>query len=190
MTDSLTEYLYSDEVGRFLGSVSEHLGILKKDFRLDSSLAGLFAFDVFSAADEKIVSTMNALKDGLWCKTEIGGMARYENDSYQSVTEPDKEIRGNPWVICTLWYAQYQIEKAKQKEELQESVATLNWVADRALRSGVLAEQINPFTGEPVSVSPLTWSHAAFIITVQRYLKKFQEMEICPSCGQPLHFKL
>jgi glucoamylase len=52
------------------------------------------------------------------------------------------------------------------------------------LPSGVLAEQVNPFTGEPVSVSPLTWSHAAFVITVQKYLKKLEEMEKCPACGR------
>ena len=73
---------------------------------------------------------------------------------------------------------------------MQESIATLNWVAERALGSGVLAEQVNPFTGEPVSVSPLTWSHAGFIIAVQRYLKKFLELESCPSCGQPLSLKM
>lgn len=190
MRKALTEYLYSDEVGRFLDGVSERNGILKKDFRLDSSLSGLFAFGVFSAADDKIQSTIEALKDRLWCKTEIGGMARYENDRYQSVVAQDQEITGNPWIICTLWYAQYLIEKAKDKEELQKSVPILNWVSERALRSGVLAEQVNPFTGESVSVSPLAWSHAAFIIAVQRYLRKFQEMEKCPQCGQSLSFKL
>ncbi|HET6516589.1 MAG TPA: glycoside hydrolase family 15 protein [Thermodesulfovibrionales bacterium] len=188
MSDALAEYLYDGDTGRFLVSVSERLGILKKDFRLDSSLAGLIAFDVFSAGDERVVRTMNALKDRLWCKTGIGGMSRYENDRYQSVVEPNKEINGNPWVICTLWYAQYQIARAKHKEELQESLATMNWVAERALPSGVFAEQVNPFTGEPVSVSPLTWSHAAFIIVVQQYLKRAQEMEKCPSCGQSFFF--
>lgn len=190
MRKALTEYLYSDEVGSFLSGVSERNGILTKDFRLDSSLSGLFAFGVFSAADDKIQSTIEALKDRLWCKTEIGGMARYENDRYQSVVAQDQEITGNPWIICTLWYTQYLIEKAKDKEELQKSVPILNWVSERALRSGVLAEQINPFTGESVSVSPLAWSHAAFIIAVQRYLRKFQEMEKCPQCGQSLFFKL
>ena len=120
MRDALTEYLYSDEAGRFLGSVSERFGILKNDFRLDASLSGLFAFGVFPAADDKIQRTMDALKDKLWCKTAIGGMARYENDRYQSVVEPNEDIPGNPWVICTLWHAQYLIEKAKNKEELKE----------------------------------------------------------------------
>jgi len=190
MRNALAEYLYVDDVGRFIGSASERLGVFSKDFKLDSSLFGLFAFGVFSAADEKIVRTMEAIKNGLWCKTGIGGMARYENDRYQSVVPPDKEIPGNPWIICTLWYAQYQMEKARDKKELQESIATLNWVAERALGSGVLAEQVNPFTGEPVSVSPLAWSHASFIIAVQWYLKKFLEMERCSSCGQPLFPKI
>jgi glucoamylase len=190
MRDALTEYLYSDEAGRFLDSVSERLGILKKDFRLDASLSGLFTFGVFTAADDKIQRTMDALKDRLWCRTGLGGMARYENDRYQSVVESNDDIPGNPWVICTLWHAQYLIEKAKNKEELEECLPILNWVAQIALRSGVLAEQVNPFSGEPVSVSPLTWSHATFIITVQRYLRKFQGMETCPYCKQPLFIKM
>jgi glucoamylase len=183
--DALTEYLYDSDIGRFLVSVSERLGVFTKEFRLDASLCALFAFGIYPASDEKIVSTMEALKEKLWCRDGIGGMARYENDRYQSVAPPSPEIPGNPWIICTLWYAQYLIEKAGSKDELRESVAFLSWVAERALRSGVLAEQVNPFTGEPVSVSPLTWSHAAFIITVQRYLKKIEEMEKCPVCGRP-----
>jgi len=188
MKDALIEYLYDNDVGRFLAGASDRLGVFRKDFRLDSSLSGLFSFGVFPAADEKIVSTMEAVKDRLWCKTALGGMARYENDQYQSIVPPGEEIPGNPWIICTLWYAQYLIGKAKNKDELHEAVAILNWVSERALRSGVLAEQIDPFTGEPISVSPLTWSHAEFIIAMQRYLKRLQEMEICPQCGQHLSF--
>jgi glucoamylase len=185
MKDALTKYLYDNDLGRFLSGVSERLGVLKKDFRLDSSLSGLFVFGVFAASDKKIVSTMEELKDRLWCKTAIGGMARFENDSYQSVVPPTMEVPGNPWIVCTLWYAHYLIEKATNKDELQESVEILNWVSERALRSGVLAEQIDPLTGEPISVSPLTWSHAAFVIAVQLYMKKHQKMERCPQCGQP-----
>jgi glucoamylase len=185
MRDALTEYLYDGDTGRFLVSVSERLGVFTKEFRLDASLCALFAFGIFPASDEKIVSTMAALKEKLWCREGIGGIARYEDDRYQSVVPPSPEIPGNPWIICTLWYAQYLIENAGSRDEMRESVAFLKWVAERALRSGVLAEQVNPFTGEPVSVSPLTWSHAAFIITVQRYLKKLEEMEKCPACGRP-----
>lgn len=184
MKDAVIEYLYDEDTGRFLGSISERLGVLSKEFRLDSSLCALFAFGVFPASDQKVVSTIEALKEKLWCREGIGGLARYENDRYQRVVSPSDRNPGNPWIICTLWYAQYLIEKAKGEDELSESVAFLNWVAERALHSGVLAEQVNPFTGEPVSVCPLTWSHAAFIITVQRYLKKLGEIKICPACGR------
>jgi len=102
MKDALTKYLYDNDLGRFLSGVSERLGVLKKDFRLDSSLSGLFVFGVFAASDKKIVSTMEELKDRLWCKTAIGGMARFENDSYQSVVPPTMEVPGNPWIVCTL----------------------------------------------------------------------------------------
>jgi GH15 family glucan-1,4-alpha-glucosidase len=36
----------------------------------------------------------------------------------------------------------------------------------------MLPEQINPFSGEPISVSPLVWSHAEFVIAVCEYLEK------------------
>src|SRR5881394_1594445 len=48
----------------------------------------------------------------------------------------------------------------------------LEWCATRALPSGVLSEQVHPYTGEPLSVSPLTWSHAAFVSAVQRYARR------------------
>jgi hypothetical protein len=48
----------------------------------------------------------------------------------------------------------------------------LVWVAGHALPSGALAEQINPLTGEPLSVSPLTWSHATFVATVLDFIEK------------------
>ena len=38
--------------------------------------------------------------------------------------------------------------------------------------SGVLAEQLDPLTGAPVSVSPLTWSHSTFIAAALHYNSK------------------
>ncbi len=183
---ALEDHLFDHDSGRFMNGVSDRAGSQQKDFRLDASLCGLFAFGVFPASDEKVVNTIEALKEKLWCRTELGGLARYELDHYQSVVVPSPDIPGNPWIISTLWYAQYLIEKAINSAELRDSIAVLNWVCERALRSGVLAEQVNPFTGDVVSVSPLMWSHATFIIVVQRYLSKHREVERCPTCGQPL----
>ena len=36
----------------------------------------------------------------------------------------------------------------------------------------MLAEQVHPYTKQPLSVSPLTWSHATFVATVLDYLAK------------------
>ena len=130
---------------------------------------------------------MIAIKEGLWVKTDVGGVARYEGDRYHRVTENLKEVPGNPWVICTLWLAQWIIAKAKGPEEMGEAIAILDWVASRALPSGVLAEQVHPITNQPLSVSPLTWSHAAFVSTVLEYLNKLGKINICPKCGLPMH---
>lgn len=42
--------------------------------------------------------------------------------------------------------------------------------SNHALSSGVLAEQVDPHTNEPLSVSPLTWRHATFVAAVQSWL--------------------
>ena len=46
-----------------------------------------------------------------------------------------------------------------------------------------LAEQLDPLTGEPLSVSPLTWSHATFVECVMTYLARRSQLEACPTCG-------
>ena len=101
-------------------------------------------------------------------------MARFEHDGYMRVSQ---EITGNPWFICTLWLADYRIAVAKKKEDLKGALEILEWTCQRASASGVLAEQVNPFTGEGVSVAPLTWSHSTFVATVMNYLKKLRELD-------------
>ena len=62
----------------------------------------------------------------------------------------------------------------------------IEWAARRALPSGVMAEQLHPYTGEPLSVSPLTWSQAAYVSAVREYVERTDAMNKCPSCGQPV----
>jgi glucoamylase len=45
---------------------------------------------------------------------------------------------------------------------------------------------VNPYTNEPISVSPLTWSHAAVVGTVIKYLEKLEQLQLCGSCNQPV----
>lgn len=121
---------------------------------------------------------MKAIRRRLWVKTDIGGLARYEGDTYHQVERGDlQRVPGNPWFICTLWWAQYLIARARKATDLEEPLRLLEWVADHALPSGVLAEQVNPHTGEPLSVSPLTWSHAQFVVATLEWAEKHRALQ-------------
>ena len=123
----------------------------------------------------------------LWVQTDIGGLARYQNDSYQQVERQDtSRVPGNPWFVCTMWLARYRLRLAQTQEDLAAGLKLLEWAARRALPSGTMAEQLHPYTGEPLSVSPLTWSHAEYVRTVQEYIDRFAGTNLCPGCGQAL----
>ncbi|MGE5254728.1 MAG: glycoside hydrolase family 15 protein [Planctomycetaceae bacterium] len=185
---AMDKYLYSREQGRFLKTiVPQKDGSFDSDLTLDASIYAPFYFGVFEPNDERVVNTMKAIKEQLWVKTEVGGIARYRGDYYHRVSEEIENVPGNPWFICTLWLAQWYIARAKDSRELQEAISILEWVASRALPSGVLAEQVHPFTNQPLSVSPLTWSHAAFVATVLEFIHKRTKTDICPSCGGPIY---
>ncbi|UCC64490.1 MAG: hypothetical protein JSV36_05375 [Anaerolineae bacterium] len=83
---------------------------------------------------------------------------------------------GNPWFICTLWLAQWVIATAQTEADLNPALDILNWAADHALPSGVMAEQVHPHTNAPLSVSPLTWSHATLVMTVREYMARRAEI--------------
>jgi GH15 family glucan-1,4-alpha-glucosidase len=38
-----------------------------------------------------------------------------------------------------------------------------------------MAEQIHPETGDPISVAPLTWSHAAYVSAVAAVARRLKE---------------
>jgi GH15 family glucan-1,4-alpha-glucosidase len=185
---AMDRHLYSRDHKRFLKTIVPLKdSSFDVDLTIDASIYAPFYFGVFAPKDEQVVNTMMTIKERLWVKTDVGGIARYEGDGYHKVTDSTNEVPGNPWFICILWLAQWYIAKAEKLEELQEAVPVLEWVASRALPSGVLAEQVHPYTNQPLSVSPLTWSHAVFVATILEYLKKMEKIYICPSCGHPLY---
>jgi glucoamylase len=181
----MDRHLYREELGRFARMVTfDAAGSAVPDPTLDSSVYALFAFGAYEARDPRVAATMKAVEDGLWIKTSVGGMARYQDDHYHRVS---KEVPGNPWFICTLWLAQYRIARAQTEEDLREALPVIAWVAERALDSGVLAEQVDPFTDAPLSVSPLTWSHATVVQVVMEYLEKREALNRCEDCGNPTY---
>ncbi|HEY8417343.1 MAG TPA: glycoside hydrolase family 15 protein [Limnochordales bacterium] len=171
--DAIERHLYSAEESRFLrGLVMRGDGSLAPDPTPESSVAGLFLFGVLPATDPRVAKTMEQVRDALWVKTPVGGIARYYRDYYFCRSDDFQRIPGNPWVICTLWLAQWYIATANRPQDLRPAVELLDWVVDRALPSGVLAEQYHPETGQPLSVAPLTWSHATYVWTVVDYLER------------------
>lgn len=100
-----------------------------EDKNMDISILGLVTpFEVFTPKEKKITNTIERLNMTL--RTYTGGYLRFEKDHYMG---------GKPWVIATLWMANYYIdigEKQKAKECFQFVVKT-------STKHGFLAEQIS-----------------------------------------------
>ena len=178
MTAALRQFLFHRDRNRFAKTARPlPAGGYQLDTTIDASLCAVWYFGVLAPDDPAVIATMRAVQDRLWIKTPVGGCARYEADLYHQAEHHDLErVPGNPWFICTLWLAQYRIATARTVAELQPAREILDWVVAHALPSGVLAEQIHPYTHEPLSVSPLTWSHAEFVSAVLALLEKHRSL--------------
>ena len=119
---------------------------------------------------------MQQVIDRLTVKTPVGGIARYENDYYFQVSKDLDKVPGNPWILCTLSIAHWYALRARSVAELQKATDILMWATERALPSGVLPEQVDPYSGRPLSVAPLTWSHAAFVLAVHRVADRLNNL--------------
>ncbi len=172
MKEGLAKHLHHPGLKRYARSGYRKGKGYELDGGIDISLLGLVTLDVFSPNDPRILNTIEAIRQHLWLKTPIGGCARYENDQYQRANDGPKDIPGNPWFISTLWIGEYFLARAENLQDLHEALPYLEWCAKNALPSGVLAEQVHPANGSPLSVSPLTWSHSAFVWAVLQYMEK------------------
>jgi glucoamylase len=178
MRGAMMRHLWVEEQQRFARmAIPLDDGSYRLDMTADASNFGIFAFGALPPNHPAVMAEMQALRDKLWIKTPIGGVARYERDYYHQIERSDiANVPGNPWVICTLWLAMHKIAVADNLKELDESLEYLHWTRERAEVSGVLAEQYHPHTGDPISVSPLTWSHATVMTVVMQYLLKRAEL--------------
>ncbi|WP_282936773.1 glycoside hydrolase family 15 protein [Paenibacillus sp. RC67] len=173
---AVEQFMYSEQEKRFIRSLywNREKNTYEPDMTLDASLYALFDFEMFAPNDPRITATMKAIREKLWIQSEVGGIGRYSDDYYHQVTHDIGKVPGNPWFICTLWYAEWVIAVANNEGELKEAEDLIRWTMNHALPTGILAEQVHPFTGEPMSVSPLTWSHASFVKVVQEYMSKLK----------------
>ncbi len=130
-----------------------------KDAKMDISLLGLTTpFGVFSPKEKKITNTVE--KINLTLRTYTGGYLRYEGDNYMGGK--------NPWVISNLWLALYFLEIGENKKAKE----CFDFVVATSLENGMLGEQIDNSTMKPAWVIGLGWSHAMFIITLEKLLEK------------------
>jgi GH15 family glucan-1,4-alpha-glucosidase len=166
-------YFYSNELGRFPRRITvEDDESVTVDMVLDSAIHGLWRFGMYPPDDPRITETMQAIATQLRNNAAAAGIARYTDDYYFKVEADTRKVPGNPWFMCTMWLAQWYIATAKTSADLEPAGEIIDWVVRHQLPGGLLSEQLDPNTGAPLSVSPLTWSHAEFIITVDDYCRK------------------
>lgn len=138
---------------------------MKKDVNIDaSSFYGPFRFGILSPDDPRMKEAFRVANERLRRGTKYG-VARYEGDQYCKVGE---ESTGNPWFLTTLWFLQYRIAIANSKGDLENIALEIEQLTKLA-KSGMLSEQLNPINGEPLSATPLTWSHSEFVRTILEY---------------------
>lgn len=142
------------------GYLLQEDGSLQFDNTLDFS--NVYGPMMYCAGDKHIDFIKNTIKtfeEQLVDQTPSGGAVRFEYDGY---FRADDKALGNPWIIATLWLAQYYIRTG----QLDKARSYVDWAISHATRSGMLPEQVDPTTGYGISVSPLVWSHAELVNTV------------------------
>ncbi len=175
--EGLARHLYHKGLKRYARSGYRKGKGYELDEVIDVSLLGLTILGVVPSTDRRMVQTTEAIRRQLWLKTSVEGCARYHGDVYHRPDDSPADVPGNPWFISTLWLGEYYIARAETREELREAIPYLEWCVRNALPSGVLAEQVHPVNGSPLSVSPLTWSHSSFVWAILQYVDKFDSLQ-------------
>lgn len=125
-----------------------------EDKRIDISLLGaVYPFSVFSTKEKKVLNTIDNIN--LTIRTYTGGYQRYENDGYRDAS---------PWPIANLWMTMYYLENGEKKKAKE----TFDFVVKTAGKHSFLGEQVDNNTLKPNWVIGLGWSHAMFVIVLEK----------------------
>ncbi len=142
------------------GFLLQEDGSLQYDDVLDiSNLYGAYMYAQLPLDDPRMEHTFQHVTEQLANTSPIGGALRFPNDDYFLAKQTYK---GNPWIVCTLWLAQYHNALGNH----EEAEKLVQWALDRATLSGAMGEQFDPEDGTALGVTPLVWSQAEFINTV------------------------
>jgi GH15 family glucan-1,4-alpha-glucosidase len=177
--DAMKKHFWMEEESRLARGFAADGSL---DTTVDASSAfGAFYFGAFPPASGMVEGTMRAVRERLWVQTETGGIARYENDDYHRISSEPARVPGNPWILCTLWLAEHRIATAGSVAELQSALDLVRWARAKATASLILPEQVDPYDGQPLSVAPLTWSHAQVVSVVHAYLDALRKLRDVPN---------
>lgn len=125
-----------------------------EDKRMDISILGAVTpFNVFKPKEKKVQNTVERINLSL--RTYTGGYQRFENDNY---------MNGNPWPIANLWMTLYYLETGEKKKAKE----CFDFVIKTVGKHYFLGEQVNNETLKPNWVIGLGWSHAMFIIVLEK----------------------
>ena len=125
-----------------------------EDKKMDISILGAVTpFNVFKPKENKVRNTIE--KINLTLRTYTGGYQRFEQDHY---------MNGNPWPIANLWMTLYYLETGEKKKAKE----TFDFVVKTAGKHYFLGEQIDNNTLKPNWVIGLGWSHAMFVIVLEK----------------------
>ena len=145
----IDEKMYDDEKKCYVRN--------KKDNRMDISILGaVVPFKVFTPKEKKIENTIERINMSL--RTYTGGYRRYEDDNY---------MNGNPWPIANCWMTLYYLERGEKRKAKE----TFDFVIKTAGMHSLLGEQVDNDTLRPNWVLGLGWSHAMYIIVLEKMIK-------------------
>jgi GH15 family glucan-1,4-alpha-glucosidase len=177
--------LYHQGSGRFARSAVREGRSLRTDPTVDASLLWLGLFGDFEPEDSRIRATVDAVRNTLWVRTGVGGVARYERDPLGSVGTDLAEVPGSPSIAATLWLAQHAIRTARRWQDLDPVRTVLLWCASRVEGAGYLPARLHPYRGATSGPSPSLVAHVWFVATVLDYRERLRSLRRCERCGAP-----
>jgi len=158
-------YLHNPDKKVFYRGLNIKNGRIIKDDVIDcSAVFGAYMFGLFDANSDEVLSSVGTIKQLFGINNGVLGLPRYENDEYRRASA---DITGNYWFVTSCWFAQYCVATGDEAK----AVEVLDWVKEKSLSTGVMAEQVDPITNEIVSPAPLTWTHAEYISTLLDLIK-------------------
>ena len=142
----INQNLYDEQTKTYLRNT--------EDTKMDISILGTVTpFNVFRPKENKIRNTVEMINMRL--RTYTGGYQRFERDHY---------MNGNPWPIANLWMTLYYLETGEKKKAKE----TFDFVVKTVGKHYFLGEQVDNSTLKPNWVIGLGWSHAMFVIVLEK----------------------